>query len=87
MLALHLVFEDWKRVKVIAPYTDKKGRWVYNSNNVLDVKEQYANRKLKWMCAYLQHNGYIPSNPSAAEGEDSLYDCIGVLEEELDRCI
>ena len=83
MLALHLVFEDWKRVKVIAPYTDKKGRWVYNSNGVLDVKEQYANRKLKWMCAYLQHNGYISNTPSAAEGEDSLYDCMEVLEEEL----
>ena len=73
MVALHIVFEDWKSVKVKAPYVDKKtGQWIRDSNGDLEIKEQYANRQLKWFTAFLQFNKFIPLYPLATQSEQSL---------------
>ena len=84
MVALHLVFEDWKSIKVKAPYTDKKtGQWVRDSEDKLEIKEQFANRQLKWFTAFLQHKSFIPSDPPAVGGEESLVKAMVDMEQFL----
>lgn len=86
MIGLHLVHEDWRHVKVTAPYTWTKadapsseliGTWAVEEDGVtLRTKEQFGNRQLKWQAAF---NGL----PHATDGETSLFAAIRTLEDEL----
>lgn len=75
MIALHIVFEDWRHIQLEAPYTwtvkdapspDLVGMWAVDDNGNLLKKMQYANRQLKWQSAY---HGF----KNATAGETALF--------------
>lgn len=85
MIALHIVNEDWRGLRITAPYTynkteapspDMVGQWARDENGELMTKEQPGNRQLKWQCAMLGFD-------NATAGEEDLFKAIKQLKSDI----
>ena len=89
MEALHIVHEDWRGIRVVAPFTwteamkrkgecrkEDIGKWARNEDGTLRKREMNGNRRLKWQSAL---HGF----ENATVGEEELFAAKVEFENEL----